>query len=78
MVSASIGAIVAGLFSTIGWFFKKGEQERRDAADVAKIIYEETKEETEEEAEKKIGKLVTRYGTIFRKLKKEWKLKKEC
>jgi len=78
IIGMGVGIGLSKGLDAIGWFFKRGEQERRDAAHIAKIIYEDTKKETEAEVDKEIGKLVTRYGRIFRKAKKEWKVKSEC
>ena len=73
--SVIIGTVLGGLFGAIGWFFKKGEQERRDAAHITNIIYEDTKTKTETEREGIRKDLVRMYGEIFRDVKKEWKKK---
>lgn len=73
--SVIIGTVLGGLFSAIGWFFKKDEQERRDAAHIANIIYEDTKTKTKTEGKKRREELVRTYGEIFRNVKKEWKIK---
>ena len=78
VLSGSIGVGVASIFKGIGWLFMRGERRRRDAAHIANIIYEDTKKGTEAEVDKEVGKLVTRYGRIFRKVKKQWKVKNKC
>lgn len=74
MNSVIIGLILAGLFNAIGWWVKNIVQRRRDAADVAKTIYNsmERTGEAETQGIKDIETAnVERYGKIYRALLRE-------
>ncbi len=72
------GIAVNKVADTIGWYVKNAVQRRRDAADVAKIIYKDTKEVGVQEKKEVIEKAnVERYGRIYRKLQKELKKTEE-
>jgi len=81
-VIATIGVVVGigvskGL-DAIGWAVRNVVQRRRDAANVAKKIYDSQTRIGGEEAKEKEeieGANVERYGRIYRKLKREFKKK---
>jgi hypothetical protein len=71
VLAAGVGVFVSKVADCIGWFFKKKEQERRDKADVAKMVFERVNSDDQ------IEELTQRYVTIYEKLRNVFKDRKE-
>lgn len=80
IMGVAVGVTLSAIFNGIGWLINKEVEKRRDAASVAKLLYDSVKNGKEDETE-----AVDKYWRIYKKLSKKFdtlgwfaKCKKEC
>ena len=71
LVSVLMGVGLSALFNGVGWLINNGVRKKRDAADIAKLLYDSIKGDAKVKEDVAIDKYLSIHKKLYKKLKEK-------